>query len=94
MSEMISLPVNDIPEPDRRSLENLLGQPLQAGQQVCVMVFSAAKLADDATRRAAVGNIRRTLDCVDRHRATRVIPDEEVDAALDEAMDHIRPRQG
>ena len=33
MSEMISLPVNAIPEPDRRSLENLLGHPLQANQQ-------------------------------------------------------------
>jgi hypothetical protein len=92
MSEIISLPVNDIPEPDRRSLENLLGQPLEADQQVCVMVFSAGRLADDAIRRAAVENIRRTLDKVDRHRAARGITDEEVDEAVDEAMQHIRPR--
>lgn len=86
------MPVNDIPEPDRRSLENLLGQPLQANQQVCVMVFSAGKVADDATRRAAVENIRRVLDQADRHRASHGIADEEVGAAVDEAMDHIRPR--
>jgi len=92
MSEMISLPVNDIPEPDRRSLEKLLGQPLEADQQVCVMVFSAGKVADHATRRAAVENIRRTMDKVDRHRAACRVTDEEVDSAVDEAMEHIRPR--
>jgi hypothetical protein len=43
MSEMISLPVHDIPEPDRRSLENLLGHPLETDQQVFVMVFSAGE---------------------------------------------------
>jgi hypothetical protein len=32
MSDMISVPVNDIPEHDRRSLENLLGHPLSADQ--------------------------------------------------------------
>ncbi len=89
---MISFSVNEIPEPDRRSLENLLGQPLQANQQVCVLVFSAGKVADSATRRAAVENIRRTLDRVDRQRATRGIADEEVDAAADEAIEHIRSR--
>ena len=94
MSEMISLPVNDIPEPDRRSLENLLGQPLEADQEVCVMVFSAAKMADRATQRAAVENIRRTFDKIDRYRETQGIADQEVDAAVDEAMDHIRPRPG
>ena len=91
---MITLPVNDIPELDRRSLEDLLGQRLQADQQVCVMVFSAGKVADDATSRAAVETIRSTLDKVDGHRATRGIAEEEIDAAADEAMEHIRPRPG
>ena len=94
MSDMISLPVSDIPEPDRRSLENLIGHPLTSDQQVFVMVSSAGKVADDATRRAAVESIRRTLDKVDRHRAAHRIPDEEVDTAVDEAMSHVRPRPG
>jgi hypothetical protein len=89
---MISLPVGDIPDPDRRSLENLLGQSLQADQQVCVMVFSAGKVADAATRRAAVENIRRTLEKVDRYREEGGVADQEVDVAIDEAMEHIRPR--
>jgi hypothetical protein len=92
MSEMISLPVDEIPEPERRSLENLLGQPLEVDQQVCVMVFSAGKRVDDATRSAAVENIRRTLDKVDRHRAARRIADKEVDTAVEEAMEQVRPR--
>ena len=94
MSEVISLPVHEIPDPERRSLENLLGQPLEADQQVCVMVFSVDKMADGATRRAAVENIRRTFDKIDRYRETHGITDQEVDAAVDEAMDHIRPQPG
>jgi hypothetical protein len=80
MSEMISLPVHDIPEPDRRSLENLLGHPLESGQQVFVMVCSAGKLADDVTRRAAADRIRSTLASIDQHRAANGIADEEFDA--------------
>jgi hypothetical protein len=93
MSEMISLLVYDIPEPERRSLENLLGQPLEADQQVCVMVISAGKCVDDATRRAAVENIRRTLDNVDRYRAARRIADKEVVTAVEEAMEQFRGRR-
>ncbi len=89
---MITLPVNNIPEPDRRSLENLLGHSLAADQQVCVMVFSPSKIADDATRRAAVESIRRTLDSIDQHRTAHGIADDEVDAAVDEAIEHVRPR--
>jgi len=89
---MISLPVNDIPEPDRRSLENLLGRPLQTDQQVFVMVFSAGKAPNEAERRAATERIRHTLDTVDRHRAAHGITDDELEAAVDEAMDQVRSR--
>jgi hypothetical protein len=92
MSEMISLPVNEIPEPERRSLENLLGHALEASQQIFVMVCSAGQVADEDTRRSAVERIRATLASVDRHRAGKRIPDDEVDAAVDEAMGHVRPR--
>jgi hypothetical protein len=93
MSDMISMPVNDIPEPDRRSLENLLGHPLAADQQVCVMVFSAGKVSDEATRLAAAEGIRRTLEDVDRHQVSRGITDDEIDAAINEALLQIPPRQ-
>jgi hypothetical protein len=89
---MISLPVNDIPEPDRRSLENLLGHALKSDQQVFLMVFSAGQTVDAATRRAAVESIRRTLDEVDRHRAAQGSTDPEFNAAVDEAMNYVRPR--
>jgi hypothetical protein len=92
MSDMVSFPVNDIPEPDRRSLENLLGRPLEADQQVFVMVCSAGEVADETTRRAAVERIRNTLTNVDRRRAANGVSDDEMDAAIDEAMEHVRPR--
>ena len=91
---MITRPVNDIPEPDRRSLENLLGHPLEADQQVFVMVYSAGQVPDEATRRAAAAKIRQTLAEVDQYRVANSIPDEEVDAAIDEALHQIRQRSG
>ena len=94
MSEMVTLPVNDMPEPERRSLENLLGHPLEADQQVFVMVFSAGQVPDEPTRRAAAARIRQTLAEVDRHRVANNISDEEVDAAIDEATQPIRQRSG
>jgi hypothetical protein len=94
MSEMVSLPVNAIADADRRSLENLLGHALAADQQVCVMVFSAATAADAEARRKAVENIRRTMEKVDQYQAARGMGGDEVEAAIDEAMDHVRPRRG
>jgi hypothetical protein len=92
MSEMISFPVRDIPEPDRRSLENLFGHPLEADQQVFVMVCSAGQVPDEGTRRAAAERIRRTLADADRHRVANGVAEDELDAAIDEAMEHVRPR--
>lgn len=89
---MISLPVHAIAEPERRSLENLLGHPLETDQQVLVLVCSAGRDVDEATRRAAAERIRSTLAAVDQHRAASSIDDSEVDAAIDEAMGHVRPR--
>lgn len=89
---MISIPVGDISAPDRRCLENLLGRSLEADQQVFVMVSSAGKVADDATRRAAAESIRRTLDKIDRYRGDQGITDDEIDATVDEAISHLRSR--
>jgi len=91
---MVTLPVKDIPEPDRRSLENLLGLSLAADQQVFVMVFSAGQVPDEATRHAAAARIRQTLAEVDRYRAMNGVTDQEVDAAIDEALHHHRGRSG
>jgi len=92
MSEMISVPVSDLSQPDRRSLEKLLGHPLSADQQVFVMVYSAGKVPDEKSRRAAVESIRRTLAEFDRHHLASRISQEEFEDAVNEAMDHIRPR--
>lgn len=94
MSEMITRAVNDLPEPERRSLENLLGFPLDANQQVFVMVLAAGKSPDKETRRAAAESIRRTMAEVDQNRGKNGVSDEELDAAIDEAMHHVRPRSG
>lgn len=89
---MISLPVHAIAEPERRSLENLLGHPLKTDQQVLVLVYSAGHEVDEATRRAAAERMRSTLAVIDQYRAANSIDDSEVEAAINEAVGHVRPR--
>jgi len=91
MSEIVSIPVNDISAPDRKSLENILGHPLASDQQVCVMVFSAATVPDAETRRAAAERIRSTLTEIDRRRTSDKISQSASEAAIEEAMNHVRP---
>lgn len=91
---MISLPVDDLPEPDRRSLENLLGHPLQSDQQVFVMVFSAGQVPDKAAREAAAERIRSTLADIDQYQKADGITGEEVDEAIVPTLDEEYIRQG
>jgi hypothetical protein len=92
MSHSISLPVREISEPNRRSLESLLGQPLAPDQQVFVLVSAPSHTPDEATRRRAVDSIRQTLERIDRRRAANGDSDQVFDAAVEEAMEAVRPR--
>ena len=92
MEAMVTRNVNEISPPARRTLEDLLGRQLEANQQVFLMVLSPSHKPDAETRRQAAESIRRTLSQVDRHVAAHGISGEQVDAAVDEAMEHVRPR--
>jgi hypothetical protein len=89
MSDMINLAVSDIPEADRRSLENLLGCALTPEQQVVVLAFSPSRTADVAARRDVVERIRERLTSIDQFQSANGIDPAEVDAALDEALHHL-----
>jgi hypothetical protein len=84
--------VNELPDNDKRSLEGLLGQPLESGQQVIINVLKPCTAPDDATRRRAAAAIKLTLAEVDARVRANNVSDEEIDAAIEEAMVHVRRR--
>ena len=92
MDATVTKSVQEIPDDARRTLENLLGLNLQPNQQVFVMVFTPGTVPDDAIRRQAAAAIRETWKRIDAHVAAEGISGEEIDAAIDEVMRHVRPR--
>ena len=84
--------LNDIQSDKKRWLEDLLGQQIQGNQQALIMVFTPGGAPDEATRQRAATGIRQTLDQARAHADAQGITDIEIDAAVDEAMQHVRPR--
>ena len=84
--------VQDIPSTERAAIETLLGRRLGAEQQVFIMAYTPNVAPDKSVRRAAEQSLERIFQSVDAHGTTQGITPQEADAALDEAMQHVRPR--
>ncbi len=84
--------VRELPSDEKQSLETLLKQPLEEGQQVFIMTFRSGAVPDEATRLQSHQALLRTLDAAHEHARSHGIPADEADAAVDEAMRHVRPR--
>lgn len=84
--------VQDLPADGRQILEGLIGRPLADDQQVFIMVLSPGSAPDEEARRRAreglEATFRRTAAYAERHG----ISEAEIDAAIDEAMAHVRRR--
>jgi hypothetical protein len=85
--------VTDLQGDKRTVLEGLLGQQLSENQQVFIMVFTPGVIPDDEVRQAAATRIEKALDESERQASARAVTAEEADAAVDEAIDHVRYRQ-
>ena len=85
--------VSDIQAGEKHWLEKLLGQHLEDGQQVFIMVLKPGVMPDDDARRRAAANMERTFAQTDAYARDGGITQDEADAAVQEAMDHVRPRR-
>jgi len=85
--------VVDLPANDRAALENLLGGPLSTDQTVFILATASGAAPDEATRSAARVRLQKTLSQTASRAAALGISAEEADAAIDEAMTHIRARK-
>ena len=85
--------VNTLQDGGKRWLENVLGEHLKESQQVFIMVFTPGVLPDAATRRSSLASVKQTMAQVEKTLADEGVTDEEFDAAVDEAMEYVRPRE-
>ena len=83
--------VAEIAASDRAVLERLVGKPLLNGQQVVLQVVTPG-VADESTRDAARASLARTLGAAAEGATERGVTAGEADAAVEEAMRHVRPR--
>ncbi len=90
---MLSRNVTEIPEASRRSLEDLLGRQLLANQRVFIMVLDPSAVPDEAQRTSAAAGLREIIAAAQAHADQAGVSDEEIDAAVEEAMGHVRRRQ-
>ncbi len=82
--------VGDIQEDEKRILEELLRVELDPKQQVFIMAFTPGVMPDDATRKAALDNIRTMIASAQQNVQDQGITSDEGDAAVDEAMNRVR----
>lgn len=78
--------VAELPADTRHAMESILGRPLHEDEAISVNVYKPAP-----TGPARVDASRRLLERIDKT-AQRVqgVPEAEIDAAIDEAVDHVR----
>lgn len=92
MDTMISRAVDEIPEASRHSLEALLGRELHGHQQVFIMVVDPAPCPSDISREAAAAGLRAIMSRAGGHAELEGVSETEIDAAVAEAMEHVRRR--
>jgi hypothetical protein len=81
----------DLTPPIKAAIESLLGRPLQDDEQVRVRVFRCHAAPQGEARRKAAHHLEEHL----KRMADRVkeVSQDEMEAAIDEALLHVRPRR-
>jgi hypothetical protein len=80
--------VKDLDEPARRWVQRLLGRELQDEEEVTIRVFPGHPVPPEVVRQKAAARLDRILDKAAEN--LKNVPDAEFEAAINEAMDHVR----
>jgi len=88
MSNIVVCKVGDLDAPAREWVVHVFGRELAEDEQVTVMVFPPGRTPLPTERQTAWERIKHVLDKAGDN--MRGIPEEDFEAALDEAMVHIR----
>jgi Skp family chaperone for outer membrane proteins len=82
---------SELPQSVKSAVEQLLGTVIEADEEVSVAAVPPQQIPPSENRTV----VAEKLDAMLNRRAAKVqdIADEELDAALDEAVDHVRHRR-
>lgn len=82
----------ELPQPVKSAVEQLLGRPIGADEEVSIVAVPAQQVSPCGNRAAAA----QKLDAFLNRRAEKIrdVSDREIDAAVDEAVDHVRHTPG
>jgi len=82
----------DLAAPVKAAIENLLGRPLQDDEQVRVQVYRQHEAPRGEARREAAHRLEEHLDrMADK---AKDVSQNEMEAAIDEALERVRPKRG
>ena len=81
----------DLPASARSAVENLLGRSLRDDEEVSIMALDPHLAPSGDARRTSAELLRGALDQLALK--AQDVAEGEVDDAVDEAMNHIRPRR-
>jgi len=92
MASIFNENVSNLSPTVKQSLEVALGRPLESHQRVFIQVFDPNAVPDEASRRAALAGLQGTFAQTDQFAKEHCVTAEEVDAAVEEAVAHVRRR--
>ncbi|MGH9627341.1 MAG: hypothetical protein ACRD7E_03110 [Bryobacteraceae bacterium] len=78
----------DLPQGVKSAVEQLLGRPIGADEEVSIAAVPPQQIPPSASRAAVAQKLEVFLNL--RAQKVREVSDEEIDAAIDEAVDHLR----
>ena len=85
--------VKQLPSAEKRSLESLVGRPLEDSQQVFILAFTPGIVPSDKARQEALAGLAQTWEKVEQHVQKHPTTEEEFDAAVNEAVENVRRGQ-
>ena len=88
MESIVVRKAKELDSAAKQWVQRLLGRQLEDDEQVTVLAFPPHAAPPEAVRQQAVARLNRILDKAAAN--AEHIPERELDAGIDEAMDHVR----
>lgn len=83
---------SELPQPVKSAFQQLLGRPIDADEEVSIVAIPPQQVPPSGNREV----VAQKLDAFLNRRAAKTsdVPDGAIDAAVDEAVDHVRHSRG
>jgi hypothetical protein len=83
---------SELSPPLKSAVEQLLGRPIDAAEEVSIVAVPPQQVPPSENRAVAAPKLEAFLNR--RAEKTRDVTDQEIDAAIDEGVDHVRHSSG